>query len=192
MKRKLICFAVIIMSVCFAFTGCKSSKAKSEKPTAEPKSEEDETDYYFSQDKGNPDKELIEVINGSKKSLDIAIYDITKVDIIDAIISAQKRGVHIRLVVDREQAVTKFESSAIARIKSAKVPVKINTHRGCMHLKITIADGKIVTTGSYDYTGTATKENDEVLVVIHSEKSAQQFEKEFNRMWNDEKNFKQL
>jgi phosphatidylserine/phosphatidylglycerophosphate/cardiolipin synthase-like enzyme len=60
-----------------------------------------------------------------------------------------------------------------------------------MHEKVTIADKSIVTTGSYNYTTAATKSNDEVLVVLNDNSSAQQFENEFERMWNDTKNFKE-
>lgn len=58
-----------------------------------------------------------------------------------------------------------------------------------MHLKVTIADSKIATTGSYNYTKSAEQKNDEVFVTLNDPKIASGFEKEFNRMWNDQSNF---
>ncbi len=72
----------------------------------------------------------------------------------------------------------------------AGIPVKIDTHSGLMHLKVTIADGKIATTGSYNYTKSAEETNDEVFVVLRDEKAAQDFGTEFEKMWNDPKSFR--
>ena len=44
-----------------------------------------------------------------------------------------------------------------------------------MHLKVTIADSKIITTGSYNYTGLATNNHDENLVIISNEKISKGF-----------------
>jgi phosphatidylserine/phosphatidylglycerophosphate/cardiolipin synthase-like enzyme len=70
--------------------------------------------------------------------------------------------------------------------------MKINKHNGLMHLKVTIADKKVVTTGSHNYSQAASTSNDEVLVVIHDEVSAKTFTEQFERMWNDTKGFETL
>jgi phosphatidylserine/phosphatidylglycerophosphate/cardiolipin synthase-like enzyme len=54
-----------------------------------------------------------------------------------------------------------------------------------MHLKVTIADDKTVTTGSYNYTDEATYDNDEVLVIINDQNIAQNWDNEFQSMWTD-------
>lgn len=69
------------------------------------------------------------------------------------------------------------------------IPVKINTHPGLMHLKMTIIDGKTATTGSYNYTKAASEENDEMFVVITDSAFVKTCQTEFERMWTDSQNF---
>jgi hypothetical protein len=148
-------------------------------------------EYYFSKDNGKPDQQLIKVISGAKSNLDIAIYSLTKENIVDAIIKSKSSGVNVRLITDKQESKSKSEAKELAKLKAAGIPVKINTHKGLMHMKVTIADKNIITTGSYNYTEAATKNNDEVLVVLHDSTAAQKFTSEFERMWNDTKNFKE-
>lgn len=74
-------------------------------------------------------------------------------------------------------------------LQSKGIPIKINEHSGLMNLKLTIEDNTQVATGSYNYTEDSSKENDEVLVIINDVNTAQNFENEFNTMWNDNKNY---
>lgn len=146
--------------------------------------------YYFTRANQHPDQQLINVINSSKSSLDIAIYSLTEQSIVDAIISAKNRGVTVRVITDRIESMGKNEIKELTLLVNDKIPVKINKHAGLMHLKMTIVDKCIATTGSYNYTENATKENDEVLVIINDSKFAQGFDNEFESMWNNVKEYK--
>lgn len=146
--------------------------------------------YYFSQPDHQTDVQLIKVIDSAKKTLDIAIYSITKPSIVNAITNAVKRGVNVRIITDKIQAKGKAQVVALGLLKKSKIPIMVNTHSGLMHLKVTIADNSIVTTGSYNYSKGATEQNDEVLVIINDSKIAQDFTDKFNFMWNDSKKFK--
>jgi phosphatidylserine/phosphatidylglycerophosphate/cardiolipin synthase-like enzyme len=53
-----------------------------------------------------------------------------------------------------------------------------------MHHKFMIIDGKIVVTGSYNWSYSAEEKNDENLVVILSPNTAKLYETEFNRIWS--------
>ena len=142
------------------------------------------TACYFTRDGNNPEGALINVINSSKKTLYIAIYSITEKDISNAIISAKKRGVDVRVITDCKESESGKQAEIIEQFKAAGITVKVNNHSGIMHEKVTIADGSTVTTGSYNYTVSASKYNDEVLVVIKSSGVANKFLKDFNAMWN--------
>lgn len=145
--------------------------------------------YYFPRAGQKAEPQLLSVINSSQKTLDIAIYSLTNSKIGSAITQAHKRGVVVRLITDREQASGQYQKSLLKGLVKAGIPVKIDTHSGLMHLKVTIADGKIATTGSYNYTKSAEVTNDEVFVVLRDEKTAHDFDAEFGKMWNDTKNF---
>jgi len=137
----------------------------------------------------NQEKLLIEVIKSAKSTLDIAIYSLTDPDIVGAIKDAKKRGVNVRIITDKQQAAGKTQTEALKLLGSAGIPIKINSHSGLMHLKMTIADKKIATTGSFNYSKAASESNDEILVVIRNADVAKNFTAEFEKMWNDKKRF---
>jgi phosphatidylserine/phosphatidylglycerophosphate/cardiolipin synthase-like enzyme len=141
--------------------------------------------YYFPRAGEHPDQAIIGVINSSSSTLDIAIYSLTKPDIVAAIAAAKNRGVAVRIITDRQEAGTKSQAKELAVLKTTGIPIKINSHKGLMHLKVTIADNSTVTTGSYNYTNEATYDNDEVLVVIRDQGVARDWDNEFGRMWGD-------
>ncbi|MDI3329081.1 MAG: phospholipase D family protein, partial [Alicyclobacillaceae bacterium] len=142
-------------------------------------------DWAFTRAGQHPEKKLEDVIGSAKQSLDIAIYSLTKPDIVKAIEQAKKRGVAVRIITDQQEAQNRTQQEALKILKNAGIPIKVNTHKGLMHLKVTIADKAVVTTGSFNYTTAASTDNDEVLVVIRDPAMAQAWDGEFERMWND-------
>lgn len=208
--NKTLSKTIIVITMCVLLAGCASVKNTSKhhkrhhksKTTTEQTQSTSSTSttqqnttsgnisYYFPRDNGQPDKQLIDIINNSKSSLDIAIYSLTKNDIVNSIIAAKKRNVAVRIITDEKESESNTESRELALLKNASIPIKVNTHTGLMHLKVTIADDKVATTGSYNYTNDATYKNDEVFVVLNDVTAAKQFETEFTRMWNDSSNFK--
>jgi phosphatidylserine/phosphatidylglycerophosphate/cardiolipin synthase-like enzyme len=144
--------------------------------------------YYFARVTPNVDQQLISVINSSKSTLDIAIYSLTKKTIVDAIIAAKNRGINVEIITDNVESQSKAEKVELAVLKGDNIPIKINTHSGLMHLKMTVTDDT-VTTGSYNYTEEATKDNDEVLVIIKDIATAKEWKTEFENMWNDDTNY---
>lgn len=182
MKRRifaLLC-VVILFSSC---SGISTIAGISDKTSIE---------YFFPRQNQHPDKALVRLISSAHRSLDIAIYSLTRDNIVNAIIEAEARGISVRLITDRETSQNEHEQMELSRLLHNNIPIKINTHKGLMHLKMTIVDDKSVTTGSYNYTDAATYNNDEVLVIIHDNRIATDFRKEFNRMWNSSKNFRLL
>jgi phosphatidylserine/phosphatidylglycerophosphate/cardiolipin synthase-like enzyme len=93
---------------------------------------------------------------------------------------------------DKSQVEGKSQGKAVIILGSASVPAKINKHSGLMHLKMTIADKKVATTGSFNYSKSAVTTNDKVLMVIRNEEVAKSFTKQFDRMWNDTKGFETI
>lgn len=147
-------------------------------------------DYYFSRTSIALDKKLIEQINSAHQSLDIAIYSLTRDQIVNAILAAKSRGVVVRIICDREQANAKYSLQDILKLQAALIPIKVNIHSGLMHLKTCIIDQTTVTLGSYNYTKSATLENDEILAVVHDPVIANGFLTHFNSMWEDNINYK--
>ncbi|SFJ12048.1 Excalibur calcium-binding domain-containing protein [Paenibacillus sp. UNC496MF] len=180
MKR----IAIVLTALLTVFAaGCSLSASPS--ATAPAGQDGIQAEWAFTQAGQQPEKLLIGVVDGAERTLDIAIYSLTKPDIVDAIKRAKNRGVAVRLITDRIQAQGKSQKEALKLLGSAGVPMKLNTHGGLMHLKMTIADGKTATTGSFNYSKAASTDNDEVLMVLRDEGVAESFARQFESMWTD-------
>jgi phosphatidylserine/phosphatidylglycerophosphate/cardiolipin synthase-like enzyme len=192
--KKIFNLASSLVIVGALLAGCsqvdaKGSYVSGSKQQTAPVGTSNGIQYAFTRAHQHPDKLLESVMDSSTKTLEIACYSLTEKGIVNSIINAKKRGVDVRLITDKQSTHNKSQTAAIQKIEAAGIPVKENSHKGLMHLKITIADGKILTTGSFNYTGAASQYNDEVLMVVHDAKMAQQWDKEFNVMWNDNTNY---
>ena len=195
-KKKCTALFCLLSLILISAAGCSSgggSASTSQTAGSQPISQEQtpgsaalpSISYYFPRAGQRADLELIDVINSADNSLDIAIYSLTKTNIVNAIVGAEKRGVTVRIITDREESSYKAQEKELNILSRAGVPIKINSHPGLMHLKVTIADDSTITTGSYNYTNEATYDNDEVLVIIHSPSMARDWDSEFQRMWDD-------
>ncbi|MFB9326327.1 phospholipase D-like domain-containing protein [Paenibacillus aurantiacus] len=140
-----------------------------------------------------PIHKLSDIIDNSERNLDIAMYTFTDHEILTRIIQATKRGVKVRLITDKKQTSSaKGQLPILQELSAAGVPIKINKHNGYMHLKVLITDHKKVVTGSYNYTGAAKKNHDEVIVILEDSEIANRWTEQFNKMWNDNANFRPI
>jgi len=184
--------AALTISGCgLANSATPTSKPASAPPAtiATPEPSNTQIEYAFTRAGQKPEKMLIDVIASAKETLDIAIYSLTYPDIIAAIKDAHNRGVAVRVITDKQQSEGKSQTEALKILGSAGIPMMANTHSGLMHLKVTIADKKVVTTGSFNYSKAASTTNDEVLMVLRDETIANAFTDQFETMWNDTKRF---
>ena len=147
------------------------------------------TEYFFPRAGQQAQTRLIQLINSSQKNLDMAIYSLTDPQIASAVTNAHKRGVTVRILSDKQQSGGENQKAILSGFVKAGIPVKVNTHSGLMHLKVTIIDRKVATTGSFNYTKSAETKNDEVFVVLNDQKAAQDFESEFSTMWSGKGGF---
>ncbi len=187
-KKNLVCFISVVLLASLLMVGCKNT-AKANTVTNTGNVDSSNISYYFSNEGEKPDKQLINLINSSTKTLDVAIYSLTKKDIVEAIISAEKRNVAVRLMSDKTEAATKSQQEELQLIKNSGIPIKINSHSGLLHDKFTVVDGSIIATGSFNYSQSANSVNDENLIIIKDSNIAQGYDKNFNDMWNDKSRF---
>ncbi len=141
--------------------------------------------WAFTRAGQHPDQLLEATYAMAKHTLDIAIYSLTDYTIVDAIVAAKRRGVTVRIITDQEESRFWYEKRELQYLAKFGIPIKINTHSGLMHMKVSIIDDQIVTTGSYNYSETASTRNDEVLLVLKDTTMASAWETEFNTMWQD-------
>lgn len=125
-------------------------------------------------------KPLINILQQSKNSLDIAIYDLNYPSITSAIIG-QSAKVKVRVVVDKEQSKT--HSSLVAMLVKAGIPVKYGKQKGIMHNKFMVIDRFYVETGSYNYTDRASLANHENQIYTNDPDVVNAYIGEFEKMW---------
>jgi phosphatidylserine/phosphatidylglycerophosphate/cardiolipin synthase-like enzyme len=67
--------------------------------------------------------------------------------------------------------------------RQAGLDVRLDGNDGQMHHKVFIVDGRIVITGSYNFSRSAEERNDENVVIIYDERVARFFLEEFERVY---------
>ncbi len=141
------------------------------------------TQAFFSPN-GSVRNQIIKAINECKKTLDIAIFDLTATDILMALEEAKKRGVNIRIIADSRQA--KGVHSAVKQLFEDGLKLKITNGKkgGIMHNKFAIFDDKLLITGSYNWTDNAEFRNYENAIFTTDLNLIKNFKAEFNNIWN--------
>lgn len=119
-------------------------------------------------------------IDASRKTIDVAVYSITNDKIVNSLIAAHNRGVHVRVISDKLQSAGR--ASLIGRIRDAGIPVVLNTKHKIMHNKFAIFDGKEVENGSYNWTSSATNSNAENCVFYLGQ--SDKFSAQFQNLWD--------
>ncbi|MCX6653861.1 MAG: phospholipase D-like domain-containing protein [Candidatus Bathyarchaeota archaeon] len=120
-------------------------------------------------------------IERANSTIDVAIYSFTRNSLADALISAKNRGVNVRVIT--EQDTISDSGSEYYRLKSAGLSIIADSSGGLMHDKFFVIDGKIVGTGSYNWTSDAEDHNAENLLVIKSSSLASTYLNEFEYWW---------
>jgi phosphatidylserine/phosphatidylglycerophosphate/cardiolipin synthase-like enzyme len=125
---------------------------------------------------------IVGLLGAARRSADICVFTITDDRISRAVAAAHKRGVRVRIVTDNEKAYDL--GSDIQQLARAGVPVAVDTSPYHMHHKFAIYDGRILLTGSYNWTRGAAEQNEENLVVTDEPRLIAEYSREFERLWD--------
>jgi len=121
-------------------------------------------------------------ITRANESVHVMIYGFTLDDLSKALIDAMRRGVEVKVVIEKESAY--WKGSEYERLLQTGVDVRLDGNPYTMHHKVVIIDGKIVVTGSYNWTWSAERRNDENVLILMSKSLAKNYEREFQRVWS--------
>lgn len=172
MKKKsfiiLVPFALLLIIFLFLF-GCSCPKV---------------VGVYFPPYEGSH-KPIIQLYDGAEKYIHLAIYSLTKDEFSEALIRAHKRGVEVKVLIDKGQALDKKADDEM--LEAAGVGLRRSKGDGSMHNKFAVIDGIIVCTGSYNLSERATTKNDENYVIIKDKETAQKYEAQFEKLWEKHK-----
>lgn len=140
-----------------------------------------ENEVCFSPDE-HCDVKLYKLIQTAEKSIDIAIYDINIDKLVHEVLVASKK-IPVRIVVDKRQS--KGDHSLVPLLIKAGAKVRYGKQRGIMHDKFTIIDGKVVETGSFNYTNHASVANQENQVYLTTPIIVDRYKVRFEKIWNE-------
>lgn len=143
----------------------------------------DPTSSLSSQKTGGVDQPLAAAIDSAKLSVDVAIYSLSLNSIRDALLRAHDRGVQVRMVMESEN----MERADAQRLKDAGIPILGDRREGLMHNKFVIIDGSEVWVGGMNYTDSGAYDDHNVMMRIRSIKMAENFIREFEEMYVDDK-----
>jgi phosphatidylserine/phosphatidylglycerophosphate/cardiolipin synthase-like enzyme len=123
-------------------------------------------DIYYSLDTKQNDLHIVDVINNADHYVYFAIYEFTKANIANALITAKERGLAVAGITDRSNYATdSLQKTLIDRMRAAGIPIETQKHpQGIMHIKAIVTD-KSYALGSYNWTSAATTQNDELLEI---------------------------
>lgn len=144
--------------------------------------EQPEIDAAFSP--GQAEQKIVDLIRSTKTSLDIAAFVFTSPVIMQAVSDANKRGVIIRVVLDKRQETSQF--SCLKRFSNEGISFRIDDKYAIMHNKFIVSDGATVETGSFNYTLAAANSNAEnALVIKKAPAVVKAYAQEWKRLWNE-------
>jgi phosphatidylserine/phosphatidylglycerophosphate/cardiolipin synthase-like enzyme len=124
---------------------------------------------------------ILGLIKNAEQSIELCIFTISHYELAKELLDAQKRGIKIRLLTDDEKQYDK--GSRIKHLHHEGIAVKTDNSRYHMHHKFGIIDERMVFTGSFNWTYTASKHNQENLLVTTNYTIVQQYRTEFERLW---------
>jgi phosphatidylserine/phosphatidylglycerophosphate/cardiolipin synthase-like enzyme len=133
---------------------------------------------YFSPD-GGATNAIVREIEASRKEVLVQAYVLSSQPIVAALMNAHKKGVAVRLILDKSERGEGLTPGTI--LANAGVPVFLDNKHVLAHSNIIIIDGQTVITGSFSFTRAAEEANSEDLVIIKSSEAAQEYRHNWER-----------
>ncbi len=135
---------------------------------------------YFSPNGGCQDA-IIREISKARRTIDVAMYDLTNREISQELIKAKEKGVWVRLFLDQGEGNGKYSKGRY--LMSKGIEVRFYKEDGLMHNKFAVIDDKVLITGSFNWTVTAERDNQENLLIITDEDAVREYSQRFETLW---------
>jgi phosphatidylserine/phosphatidylglycerophosphate/cardiolipin synthase-like enzyme len=136
---------------------------------------------YFSPDDG-VQAVLVNLMDTAQESIFFLAFSFTSNALGDAVIRAYDAGIDVRGVMDEDQGTSNI-GSELMNFRSGGLDVRLDGNPGQMHEKVVVIDNELVVVGSYNFSRNADETNDENILVIHNKLIAEQYLREFNRVY---------
>jgi phosphatidylserine/phosphatidylglycerophosphate/cardiolipin synthase-like enzyme len=131
---------------------------------------------------------VVKTIESARRTVRVAAYSFTSKPVAQALLEAHKRGIDVRVVMDKSNATARYTAATF--LANQGVPVRVDYRYAIMHDKFLIVDGATVETGSFNYTSAAEHHNAENVLVLHDPAMAQRYGLEWDRLWGESEDMK--
>ncbi len=114
--------------------------------------------------KGGCTEAVVREIKKARREVLVLAYSFTSRPIAEALVEAKLRGVHVDLVLDHSNEGEPY-SDLHFFLEQGLAPL-IDPHHAIAHNKVMVLDGRVLITGSFNFTHHAETDNAENLLVI--------------------------
>jgi len=124
---------------------------------------------------------IVSLINNARNSVDVCVFTISDDGISDALYAAHKRNVSVRIITDNDKA--NDLGSDVDNLRDKGLPVVKDVSPNHMHHKFAVVDSRYLINGSFNWTRSASKYNNENITVVGDADLVDKFSKKFDEMW---------
>lgn len=128
-------------------------------------------------------RKLLDLCQSARAVLDISVFTISDDRLSKAIVAAFGRGVSVRVITDNDKA--RDVGSDIDFLIAEGIPVRTDHSPNHMHHKFALIDQRILVTGSFNWTRSASDFNQENILVTDEKSLVSAYIREFEMLWQD-------
>lgn len=144
--------------------------------------------------RGDLERQLLRDLDAAHASIELALYDVTRAPVLDALLRATQRGVSVRIVTECEHR-SGTRARLLQQLESSGVPIAHDRSSfgglaaGCpeaggqMHHKFVLVDRRLVWVGSANLTATDLNYNHNHMLRLVDERAADVFFAEWEEMF---------
>lgn len=138
---------------------------------------------------------LSDAIDKAKEKIDMAMFHIampaenhpTRL-LLDKLIAAKKRGVEVRVLLDRDREEDVYKSTiintdALETLKAGGVDARFDTEDRLLHSKFLVLDSVTAIVGSHNWSAGSYFNYDDITMVINSKSFAEELRQRFEQLW---------
>jgi len=133
----------------------------------------------FFSPRGGCTEAVVSAISQAKREIHVQAYSFTSAPIAKALVDAHKRGVQVKIILDRSQRKERYSSADFTA--HAGIPTFIDAAHAIAHNKVMIIDKAVLITGSFNFTKAAEEKNAENLLVLSSKELARTYIENWQR-----------
>lgn len=131
---------------------------------------------------GSAEPLVVSAIRAARQNIRVAAYSFTSKVIAKELMEAHKRGIDVKVVLDKSQLSERYTSATF--LANVGIPVRIDSKHAIQHNKYLVVDGRHLQTGSFNYSASAASRNAEnVILMWNNPALADAYLRDWNEHW---------